>query len=65
MAMEPVSDETLESLNDYAASGCVSAPPDFLRISADTLYDMVCELQARRGIERGNDPSGYRFQLSK
>ena len=60
--MDPVSDEFLESLNDYAASGMNTAPPAFLSVSADVLYDMVCELQARRGIERGGDPNGYRFK---
>lgn len=60
--MDQVSDETLEDLSDYAASGLDTEPPAVVGISADVLFDMVCELQARRGIERGGDPNGYRWK---
>lgn len=46
--MDPVSDETLKSLNHYAASSFQVAPPPFLQVSGDVLYALVCEVQAWR-----------------
>jgi hypothetical protein len=40
-----VDDETLASLNDYAACSFQTAPPGMLGVSGDVLYDVVRELQ--------------------
>ena len=63
--MFDVSDELLQELNDYSASGMNTAPPAMLGVSAEVLYEMVCELQARRGVERGESPSGYHYFIKR
>lgn len=46
--MQPISDELLEELIEYASSGLVTAPPAMCGVSAEVLYDMAVELQQRR-----------------
>lgn len=63
--MDDVTDALLEELNDYAACNMLTAPPGMCGVSAEVLYDMVCELQARRGVERGESPDGYAYFIKR
>lgn len=51
--MDRVSDETLEILRQYSADSFLSAPPPFLSVSGDILYEIVTELQERRSNKEG------------
>ncbi len=46
--MNDLTDRTLSELVAYAAANMLTAPPGFCAVSADTLYDLVTELQRRR-----------------